>query len=96
MRKNNPSFALTWTIMHQITPDSPLRAWLADPQADRNDEIIVILSGTDEVSGQTIHGRWAYCAADVYWGYRFADIINSASDGWRVIDYSRFHDVLPG
>ncbi|KUR78144.1 ion channel [Novosphingobium sp. Fuku2-ISO-50] len=95
-RQNNPTFALTWTIMHPIDADSPLRHWLADPQAPRNDEIIVTLAGADEISGQTIHGRWAYCAADISWGFHFADIISNTPDGWREIDYSRFHDVLPG
>lgn len=95
-REKSPMFALTWTIMHPIDDNSPLRHWLADPGAPRNDEIIAFLSGVDEISGQTIHGRWAYCAADINWGYRFADIISNAPDGWRTIDYSRFHEVLPG
>jgi len=96
IRHSNPAFALTWTIMHPITADSPLNPWLANPEAPRNDEIIVILAGTDEVSGQTIHGRWAYRAGDINWGFRFTDIISSAPDGWRTIDYGRFHDVLRG
>ena len=95
-RESNPAFALTWTIMHPIDADSPLFHWLADPELPRNDEIIVILSGTDEVSGHTIHGRWAYRAAHISWGSRFADIITTTPDGWRVIDYDRFHDVMPG
>jgi inward rectifier potassium channel len=94
-RESNPAFALTWTIMHPITAESPLFPWLDDLQAPRSDEIIVILSGSDEVSGQTIHGRWAYCADDISWGFRFVDIIDRAPNGWRTIDYGRFHDVVP-
>jgi inward rectifier potassium channel len=96
IRQSNPAFALTWTMMHPIDADSPLFHWLADPEVERNDEIIVTLSGSDEISGHTIHGRWAYRAAHISWGFRFADIITTAPDGWRVIDYGRFHDVLPG
>ena len=80
--------------MHPIDADSPLAGWLATPEAARDDEIVVILSGTDEISGQTIHGRWAYRASDIRWGARFADILSDADDGWRVIDYHRFHDVV--
>lgn len=94
-RRSNPTFALTWTIMHPIDDKSPLAAWLGDPKAARDEDIIVILSGTDEISGQTIHGRWAYSAADVRWNARFVDIITSEGNGWRTIDYRRFHDVLP-
>jgi inward rectifier potassium channel len=96
LRASNPVFALTWTIMHSITPDSPLRDWLDGGDAAFGQEIIVILSGTDEISGQVIHDRWAYDPGDVHRDVRFADIITTASDGTRTIDYSRFHDVLDG
>jgi inward rectifier potassium channel len=52
------------------------------------------VSGVDEISGQVIHDRWAYVPEDVHRDSRFADIITTASDGTRTIDYSRFHDVL--
>ena len=96
VRDSNPIFALTWTIMHAITPDSPMRCWLGGEDAAFGQEIIVIVSGVDEVSGQTIHDRWAYTPENVYRDSRFADIITTASDGTRTIDYSRFHDVLDG
>ena len=80
--------------MHAITPDSPLRAWLDKGEAIGGEEIVVILSGVDEVSGQLIHDRWAYVPDDVYRDARFVDIITTSPDGTRTIDYSRFHDVL--
>jgi len=96
VRDSNPVFALTWTIMHSITPDSPLRDWLDEGDAAFGQEIIIILSGIDEISGQVIHDRWAYNPSDVHRDSRFADIITTASDGTRTIDYSRFHDVFDG
>ena len=94
VRASNPSFALTWMIMHPIDEDSPLAPWRARGAPDPNTEVIVILSGTDEVSGQLVHGRWAYGAGDILWGPRFVDIIGRADDGVRTIDYARFHDVM--
>lgn len=94
MRDSNPVFALTWTIMHAITPDSPLRSWLEGSDEAYGQEIIVIVSGIDEISGQVIHDRWAYVPGDVHRESRFADIITAAPDGTRTIDYSRFHEVL--
>ena len=94
VRPSNPAFALTWMIMHPIDADSPLRGWLEDMEARDAGEIIAILSGTDEVSGQQVHGRWAYGAEDIRWGARFEDIVGTADDGARTIDYTRFHDVL--
>ncbi len=94
VRDSNPVFALTWTIMHALTADSPIRSWLDGGDAVRGQEIAVIVSGVDEVSGQVIHDRWAYVPGDVTRDARFADIITTAPDGMRTIDYSRFHDVL--
>lgn len=94
IRDSNPVFALTWTIMHTIAEDSPIRAWLEREEAARGEEIIVILSGVDEISGQLIHDRWAYVPGDISRDARFVDIITTAPDGTRTIDYSRFHEVL--
>jgi len=93
VKSSNPSFALTWTIMHAIDAQSPLAGWLADGAVDSGAEIIVVLSGTDEVSGQLVHGRWAYGAEDILWGQRFTDIVGVDSEGVRTIDYTRFHDI---
>ena len=94
VRDSNPVFALTWTIMHAITPDSPIRSWLDAGDAITGEEITVIVSGVDEISGQVIHDRWAYVPDDIARDARFADIISAAPDGTRTIDYSRFHDVF--
>ena len=94
VRAANPTFALTWLIMHTIDASSPLVGWLAESAPDAGVEIVVILSGTDEVSGQLVHGRAAYTAGQVRWGKRFDDIVGRDDDGVRTIDYARFHAVV--
>ncbi len=94
VRQANPVFALTWTIMHPIDQDSPLQRWIADRSTIGNSEIIAVLSGFDEESGQTVHGRWAYDADDIHWNARFEDIIEIEDSGIRIIDYGKFHNVL--
>ena len=93
-RERNPVFTLTWSIMHPIDVASPLFQWLGREEEADGFELIVVLSGTDERSGQMIHGRWAYSAKDVRWGVRFADILGQTDDGVRTIDYGRFDDVI--
>ena len=94
-RSSNPTFALTWMLLHAIDDESPLRPWLEDDGA-MDIEIVVLLSGVDEVSGQVIHGRWASAANDVRRGGRFADILGMDADGVRTVDYTRFHEVQEG
>ena len=93
VRDSNPAFALTWTIMHPIGADSPLRSWLEASGPSATGEIIVVLSGIDESSGQMIHGRWAYGADDIRWNARFVDIVGTDGSGTRTIDYTRFHAI---
>ncbi|MFM5916717.1 MAG: ion channel [Novosphingobium sp.] len=93
VREANPVFALSWTVMHAIDGDSPLRSWLDDRSRVGNSEIIVVLSGFDEESGQIVHGRWAYACEDIRWNAKFADIISIDDTGMRTIDYTRFHEV---
>jgi inward rectifier potassium channel len=93
VRDANPVFTLSWMIMHPIDEHSPLSHWIPGREAPDNSEIIVVLSGVDDRTGQTIHGRWAYAASDIRWNAKFADIIGQLPDGTRTIDYRHFHDV---
>jgi inward rectifier potassium channel len=95
VRDANPIFTLTWTIMHPIDEHSPLAHWIPGEQAPAHAEIIVVLSGMDDRSGQTIHGRWSYAASDIRWNARFVDIIGQLPDGTRTIDYRHFNDTVP-
>ena len=99
VRNANPIFTLTWTVMHPIDEASPLHQWLDSRAPPEGFELIVVLSGVDERSGQTIHGRWAYTPKDLRWNARFVDIIGVGDDGVRTIDYGRFHaaeELAPG
>ena len=95
VRESNPVFTLTWTIMHPIDASSPLAHWVPGEAAPSNSEIIVVLSGMDDRTGQTIHGRWSYAASDFRWNARFVDIIGVLEDGTRTIDYRHFNDIEP-
>jgi inward rectifier potassium channel len=96
VRDRNATFILSWTAMHKVDQDS----WFAgeDPLARlraANAQIFLSLSGLDETMGQTIHARYNYSLDDCVLGARFADVISPRPDGTRVVDYSRFHDVIP-
>lgn len=92
VRGATPVFALTWTLMHPITETSPLRP-LLDGGKIEDMEIVAILSGVDERTGQTIYARWAYGPEDIRWNACFVDILGETPDGVRTVDYRHFHDV---
>ncbi|MEO7787547.1 MAG: ion channel [Sphingomicrobium sp.] len=93
VRDANPIFTLTWTIMHPIDEHSPLYQWLESRDPPDGFEIIIVLSGVDERTGHTIHGRWAYTPDDLRWNARFVDILGKDDKGVRTVDYGRFDEV---
>ncbi|WP_017298802.1 ion channel [Nodosilinea nodulosa] len=93
VRAQTPLFALSWTAMHAITPESPLYGETSASLGEVNGEIIIILTGMDETRSQTIHARHSFLASEILWDHRFADILGQTPDGRRSIDYGNFHQV---
>jgi inward rectifier potassium channel len=94
VRERNVMFVLTWTIVHPITPESPLYG--LDPEKLRNSktQLICSLVGIDETFSQTVHARHGYFTEEIVWNRRFADILRN-ENGERIVDYARFNDLLP-
>ena len=95
LRQRTPSLILTWTIMHQIDPDSPLYGLTSSDLQERSANISVLISGVDETVAYTITARHSYDAPEILFGYRFEDIIDKSDNGDIYFDYSRFHQVQP-
>jgi len=94
-RNRSPLFALTWTVMHPIGPNSPLHGLSQADLRDQAAEIIITLTGIDETFSQTIHARHSFVADDIHWDRRLADILTTMPDGRRAVDYAKFHDIVP-
>jgi inward rectifier potassium channel len=92
-RSRSPLFALSWTIMHPMDESSPLYGSTPDSMLDEVVEILVVISGVDDIFAQRIHARHVYSAADIMWDKEFVDVLSEAPDGGRVLDYRKFHDV---
>ncbi|HET9122772.1 MAG TPA: ion channel [Acidiferrobacteraceae bacterium] len=95
VRATTPSFALSWTVMHQLTVDSPLHALHPDPSGTDDSELIVILTGLDDTLSQTVHARYTYRTSELRWNQQFADILSQTPDGRTVLDFSRFQALQP-
>ena len=81
--------------MHPIDSKSPLHGLDAEELQQQSADLAVTISGIDQVFAQKIYARHTYAASDILWGYQFVDILVPQPDGDRVIDYGRFHDVVP-
>lgn len=97
LRSTNPLFWVGWTAMHVIDETSPFYGETIESLTEKGMEMIVILSGVDEHTSQSVHARRSYGSDEMKYGARFVDIIAAAQNegGLRRIDYRRFHDTQP-
>ena len=93
-RDVSPVFALSWLVMHKITPDSPLFGKDAESIAKSGNVMICALTGTDDTLNAAVYARHVYGAEHMRFGHRFVDIITRTAEGDVTLDYSRFHDTI--
>jgi len=91
-RSSTPLFGLSWTVVHPITPKSPMHGLTSKDLFDREAEIMVSVSGVDETFMQTIYSRWSYSPNEILWDKRHVDIL-SRCEGRLTIDMDNFHTV---
>lgn len=87
-------FPLAWTIVHPITPESPLWGLSVEQLAERDAEFLLLLSGVDDTFATTVHARTSYKADEVIWGAKFTNIFDPPDeDGVLSMDISRLDEV---
>ena len=94
VRDNTPSFSLSWTVMHAITPESPLYGETSESLVNTNAAMIISLSGIDETVSHVVHARHLYGSHDLKFNYKFVDIFHQTSKGNRYIDYRDFDSIV--
>jgi inward rectifier potassium channel len=94
-RDSSPVFALSWLVMHKITPDSPLFGKSHTDIEARGNVLICSLTGIDDTLNTSIYARHVYGVEDIRLGHRFVDVIERTKTGLVAIDYRRFHDTVP-
>ena len=89
-------FTLSWTVVHPINDASPLYECTPEDLAANHAEFLVLLTGIDDTSAQTVHSRTSYKPHEVSWGVRFRPMFVESSDAGTIgMDLSRIHDVEP-
>jgi inward rectifier potassium channel len=57
--------ALSWTIVHPIDENSPIRGLTAKDLLDRDMEIMILIKGINDTFSQTVYSRYSYKAQDL-------------------------------
>ena len=79
-REEIAMFPLNWTVVHPITPDSPLVDCTAEGIDLADGEFIVQVSGYDETYARQVYAHTSYRASCIQWGKRFLPMYHPAGD----------------
>ncbi len=94
-RHEHPMFVLSWMLFHIIDQDSPLHGKNASDLAEAEALLVLNVGGVDDSSAQQLYARHVYSAADLRWRHRYRDITSVSPQGRLLLDYTKFHDVVP-
>jgi len=86
-------FPANWTIVHPITPDSPLFGCSREQLREAEGEFLVLINGVDETYSQTVYSRTSYSAEEVEWGRKFARMFFE-QDSQSVLDIDRLSETV--
>ena len=97
VRDRSPALSRSWLVLHHFDKKSPLHGATPETMARDEVEIVLTLTGTDEVSAQPQHAQRRWVAADVKWGMRHADMLSDhpSGNGQLQLDMARFHELVP-
>ena len=92
-RAETPMFALSWLVMHPITPTSPFHEVTQEGLANCEFALLVSITGLDETLSQTLHARTSYFNTDIRMNHRFRDMLEVLASGDRLVDLRRIDDT---
>jgi inward rectifier potassium channel len=94
VRERISSLQRSWTVLHVIDEKSPLFRETAESLAEKEAELLVTVSGLDDMWMQTVHASHRYMHHHIAWNSRLVDVL-SESPGVMILDLRKFHDLEP-
>jgi len=90
-RKKVSMLTLSWTIVHPLDDNSPLKEMTLDQLQKTEAAFSILLKAFDDTFSQTVHSRAAYYSEDLVWDARFTPSFDRDEEGRIVLDLSRIH-----
>lgn len=84
--------ALSWTIVHPIDDNSPLKNLTHEDFEKSDIEFFIMLKAVDDTYAQTVYSRSSYKASEIVWNAKFKTIIGKTSEGKPSLDLHRIDD----
>jgi inward rectifier potassium channel len=94
-RDSVSSFPLSWTVVHPINEQSPLKGKTAEDLTGIQAEFLIIITATDIDLSKQVYARNSYLYSEIVFGARFVYIFENSKDGSVVVDPKRIHEIEP-
>lgn len=80
-REKVTGLSLSWTIVHPIDEDSPLKGWGQADFKEAEAEVVFIFKAFDDTYSQQVHTRYSYHHEEMVWGAKFVPMYHASPDG---------------
>lgn len=94
-RQHHPMFVLSWTLMHVIDEHSPLYGLDGDALAGLRAGFILSISGSDEITRQSMASRHVFHHDDIRWNHQYQDLLYTDEHGEDHVDFGLLHAIAP-
>ncbi len=86
-------FTQSWTVVHPIDEESPLREMNMDSIINSDVEVIIFFKAFDEKFNQTVHRRFSFTHHEIVWNAKFVSILRLDDKSGKVqVDFSQLND----
>lgn len=92
-RKRIGLLTLSWTIVHPITEDSPLKTMDEHFLKTSEAEFLVMLKAFDDSFSQTVHSRTSYTDEEVVWNAKFISAISRDENGINLLELQKIDSL---
>jgi len=86
-------FPANWTVVHPISPQSPIFGWTKEQFQEAEAEFLVLINAVDETYSQTVYSRSSYSAQEIEWGRKFA-MMFSEEGTQAVLDLGQLNTTI--
>ncbi len=91
-RKRVSILTLSWTVVHPLNNDSPLKDITPEEMISSEASFSVLLKAFDDTFSQTVHSRTSYLYDEVVWDAKFKPAFDRDEDGRLVLNLDKIDD----
>ncbi|HNW00180.1 MAG TPA: ion channel [Chitinophagales bacterium] len=88
-------FPLNWTMVHNITAESPLYGMREQDFAEADMELLIMVKGYNETTSQEVHARFSYTQREIVYGAKYLLPYYFREDGITIFELDKIDNHEP-